>query len=539
MVAGYAAVSAWMTWPLVTRPGSSLAADYGDPVFVSWVLGWVADHLTAVLQGNLDAWGAMWHAPIFSPEPGTLTYSDHFLAQAVQALPLWWLTHNPLLLYNALLLATMTLTAVAAHGLAARLSGSHVAGVVAGITCAFNEYRTFWLSSHLQILSLHWWIAGLWALEVFVASRSLPALAAATLAFIALHYSSSYLMAYCAPFTVAFAVWSLSRHGRLRDTRAWAGVAGAGLVSVAAVWPVVARYLATQKALTFSRSLEETSANSATLEAYGAALPWLAPLVLLAIVGALAPRAGAAVSGRARWGLFALASAAILLSFGPVIRIGGHALPGPYLLLRDSVPGFAGLRVPHRFVTIAATFLAVLAGFGAMWLVRWRLGLVAVILGVALVTRHAWQPPFPLDGVLNSAPLAPPPAYLRPVADMPPLYRFVATTPVDAVIAELPFGDIGYEIRYTFFTGAHRRRSANGYSGVLPPSYLARREALASPLDDLEATWAALAHVTHVVVHTAAWTDDTGARVRAALELRGARVVASVDGAWLYELPPD
>ena len=537
VVIGYTLLSVWITWPLVTRAGTSLAGDFGDPVFVAWVMAWVADHLTAMLGGDLGAWAAMWNAPIFAPETSTLAYSEHFIAQSVQALPVWWATRNPLLAYNVIYLATMALTGVAAHGLAVRLSGRQIAGVVAGVLCMLNDYRTFWSLSHLHTLSIHWWIFGLWALDRFIATRSRGALALATAALIALQLSSNYLMAYCAPFTAAFTVWSLARHGRLRDPRAWAGVVGAGIVSVAAVLPVVWRYLATRQALGFERTLEETSANSATFAAYAAAMPWIAPLVLLALAGVAAPAAAAGLSRRARWGLVGLAFAAGVLALGPAIRLDGETYTGPYMVLRLLVPGFEGLRVPHRFVAIAATLLAVLGGIGAAWLARWRLALLPVAVTVALVTRTGWLPPFPIDGELPSATLAAAPAYLRPSAALPRIYQFVATTPPESVVAELPFGDLGYEIRYTFFTAAHRRRLLNGYSGVLPPSYEARRTVLVTPLADAEAAWAALAPATHVLVHADAWRDDTGERVRAWLDTRGARLVASVDGAWLYALP--
>ncbi len=357
----------------------------------------------------------MWSAPIFAPEAATLTYSDHFLTQSVLTLPVWWLDRNPLLVYNAAFLMTMVAMAAATHGLAVRLSGSVVAGVVAALTSTFNDYRTFWSLSHLQILSVPWWVFALWGLDVFIATGSRAALAGAALSLVALHFASSYLLAYCAPFTAAFVVWSLARHGRLTDVRAWAGVVGAGIVSVLAVLPVVLRYLSTRDALGFSRSLEETSANSATLAAYGEALPWMAPLLALALVGTLAPLALDRLSRPARWGLLAMAAGAVLLSFGPAIRIDGQAYPGPLLLLR-AVPGFEGLRVPHRFVAIAATLLSLLAGVGAAWLTRWRVGLVVTAVAVALVTRTGWQPPFPLDGVLDAEPLAAPPGYLRPAA---------------------------------------------------------------------------------------------------------------------------
>ncbi len=155
----------------------------------------------------------------------------------------------------------------------------------------------------------------------------------------------------------------------------------------------------------------------------------------------------------------------------------------------------------------------------------------------ALVTRTAWTRPYPIDAPLGSGDLAAVPEYLRPAVATPLIYQFVRTLPATAVLVELPFGDLGYEIRYTFFTLAHERRTLNGYSGVQPPSYLARMPLLGAPLAHPDASWRALTPATHVVVHTAGWSDDTGKRLRDWLEGHGARALANPGGAWLYELP--
>ena len=39
-------VSVIVSWPLAAQLGSSLPGDYGDPVFVMWVMAWVNDHVT-------------------------------------------------------------------------------------------------------------------------------------------------------------------------------------------------------------------------------------------------------------------------------------------------------------------------------------------------------------------------------------------------------------------------------------------------------------------------------------------------------------
>lgn len=535
VVGGYTALSVVITWPLATRATTSIAGDLGDPLFNAWVIGWVAEHLTRLVAGDAGAWAAMWNAPVFAPELATLTYSDHFIAQALQALPVWWASGNPLLAYNLVFLATMTLTGVAAHGFTVHLTGRHVAGIVAGVLCAFNEYRAMWIVSHLQILSIHWWIFAIWALDVFVERASMRALVAATAALVALNLSSSYLMAYSAPFTAALTVWSLARHGRLRDRKAWAGVVGAGAVSVLAVAPVLGRYLATRDVLAFTRTLPELVGNSATLALYAGALPWLAPFFTLAVLGMLVPRSLATTSRATRSWLFVMAGVAFVLALGPVIQVAGAEVAGPYALLWKNVPGFDGLRVPHRFVVIAMTLLAVLSGIAALGLWRSWPGRLTVVVVIAIVTRHSWQPPFPLDVPLAAATLTSPPAYLRPAVTVPGPY--VAVTRPGAVLVEFPFGTQAYEIRYTYLTGRHRHRTLNGYSGVLPPSFLARQATLADPLTDADASWASIAPATHAVVHTRAWPDDTGERIRRWLESHGAQVLTTIDGAYVYELP--
>lgn len=537
VVAAYVAAACVFARPLIPHLTSSIAADYGDSLFTAWVMTWVARHLLALAGGDLSAWAAMWDTPIFMPERNTLAYSEHFLGQTLQVLPLYGLTEQPLLAFNLVFLATFALTGLAAHRLAYTFTGSHVGGVVAGLTCMFSEYRVIW-SSHLHMLSVHWWLFALLGIDRYTATRSRWALAGTMAALTMLHLSSNYLMAFTAPLTAAFAVWALARHGRLRDGRAWLALTGAGASSVIVVLPIVLRYLSTRADLGVERSLTEIAANSATLDTYRLAWPWLAPLAALAALGVAAP-AGARlmVTRRARLGLLALTAAAVMLSFGPILHVGGVTWPGPYRLLVDYVPGFTGLRVVERYFVIALALGSVLAGIGAAWLSRWRVGLVVALLLASLAVRPAFATPFMMNREIGTTGLPPQPAYLRPSTTPPAIYRFVRTLPPDAVIAELPFAVLGYEILYTYFTLGHGHRTINGYSGVLPPSYLARAAVLQAPLADPETAWRALAPATHVIVHPYAWHDDTGARIRAWLESHGAQLVIEADHAWLLALP--
>jgi hypothetical protein len=185
-------------------------------------------------------------------------------------------------------------------------------------------------------------------------------------------------------------------------------------------------------------------------------------------------------------------------------------------------------------------FVALLAGCGIAALERrfhWPARVLAVIV-LAVFIGQSRPEAIPINGVLPSPGLVtPPPAYLTPSPELPSIYRAVNSLPEGAVLAELPFGDSWYDLRYMHFAGMHRRRLLNGYSGLFPPSFLARQRVLARPLLDPEASAQALGGASHIVIHRSAWTDDTGARLGAWLEQYGATRIAEADGAALYELP--
>ena len=237
--------------------------------------------------------------------------------------------------------------------------------------------------------------------------------------------------------------------------------------------------------------------------------------------------------------------AAFWLSLGPIamskgVRISGD---GPYAWLFQHVPGFDGLRVPARMGMLVMLFLAVLGGYGALAVERaFRHRRPAVVLAAlaALFLVEASAAPIGLNGTWVAGDLTPPPVPLVAPEGPPAIYRAVAALPARAVLAEFPFGDEQYDLRYMLHSSAHWRPLLNGYSGGFPASHALNRAALGRVLDDPDTAWRVLASsgATHVVVHERAWPDDRGARVSAWLAGRGARLVAESGGDRLFELPP-
>ena len=119
-----------------------------------------------------------------------------------------------------------------------------------------------------------------------------------------------------------------------------------------------------------------------------------------------------------------------------------------------------------------------------------------------------------------------------------PIYRVIRDLPDPVLLAELPFGEPAYDVLAVFNAGHHRRPLLNGYSGFFPPRYLDRARVLHRLPNRAEAAERILreAHVTHLLVHEAAFPDDRGQQISAWLLTIGARPVTSHERDRLFSL---
>lgn len=106
------------------------------------------------------------------------------------------------------------------------------------------------------------------------------------------------------------------------------------------------------------------------------------------------------------------------------------------------------------------------------------------------------------------------------------------------MIAELPFGDPAWELRYVYYSTVHWKRILNGYSGGFPQSYKVRVARLERYRTEPDEAWSALqsAGTTHVIVHEAAMPPEQAPSMRTWLETHGAREVGRFDRDVLYDL---
>jgi hypothetical protein len=252
-------------------------------------------------------------------------------------------------------------------------------------------------------------------------------------------------------------------------------------------------------------------------------------------------RARSRVFLRDRGYFVAVLLAAIWLSLGPIPQSLGRPVEivAPYWLLLEHVPGFDGVRVPARFAMIVALALAALAGYGAAWVSRARLGRAILIVAAVVAVLEGTRVPFIVNGAYALRDFNTPEARLLRPARAPAVYREVAAQPSDAVLIELPLGPPDFDLRAMFYSVVHWRPLVNGYSGFYPPHYGRLITALSEIPRHADVSMEALRSTgaTHLILHQAAYRDGEGEATAQVLTAAGATELFRDGSDLLFLLP--
>lgn len=382
----FLALAAFKTFPQILYLGSRVAPNPGDPLHLTWILAWDVHALTTDPLHLFDA-------NTFYPLERSLAFSEHLLGVLPIFAPVYLLTGNPVAGYNTLFLLSFALSGFSAFCLTYYWTREFWPSLVAGSLFGFAPFR-FGQTGHLQLLNFFWAPFALIFLDQFLRTRRWRHLAGFA-GFYWLQVLSSGTLAYMTTLAVGLYVGyytlvfdrTLLRFSLLQKALAFVGA------TLAILLPFHLPYLEGHQSWGFVRSLGVIRYYAPDVLSYLSAPPfmndlyvslfrpvqpeaadekWLFPglvLPLLVVVGSLG-RAEMLPSRKARQlrQLFWLImGAAVLLSLGPFLIVFGldTRIPLPYLLLYYLVPGFAGMRVPGRFMLLALLAASPLAALGA------------------------------------------------------------------------------------------------------------------------------------------------------------------------------
>lgn len=497
---GLAALALVLTWPL-GDPRARVLPDMDDAFFSIWRLAWIAHQLVRDPVALFDA-------NIFYPATHTLAYSDAMLLVGLAGTPFLWAGVPPAVVHDGLLIAAIVSSAWAMYALARRLTADRLAATLAGVVFAFAPYR-FAHIGHLELQWTAWMPLALLALHALVERPRVRAGLALGGCLAAQLLCSVYYGVFLAVTAGVAWIALVVVHGMRPRLVASTAVAIVPLVLVAV--PYLAPYAASRSAHP-PRTAAEIDLYSATpadylrvptfnalrgREVLGPATEERslypgAAVFALAVVALWRPRAGTT------WVYVALAVFAFDASLGV------HGVT--FRLLQAVAPPLGNLRAPARFASVGLMGLAALAALGVSQLRRPRVRAAVAAVAVVLCVVEYWSRPLPLrDGRLQPMPVD----------------RWLATTPPDTVILELPVPLLrrlwGHETWHQVQSIHHWRHLVNGYSGFLPTGYANTLADLETFPDDTSTARLRRLSVDFIVVRRRNFDEAGYARVAAAL----------------------
>lgn len=399
----FAVLATVMTFPNPTRLTSQIPGDGGDALFIIWTMRWV-NHAAP------HGWNTLWNPNILWPTKNVLAYSDTLLPVAPIFGALEKLTGSTALAFNLISLAAWTAGLWFTYRLALRLLGSWAPAVLVAVAFTFStqhlaQYR------HLQLV-----IGGLFPGVLLLVLRFLERPSpgrGATLAgaLVALTLTASYYGLSTMLCTATIVVVHVALVRRIQWRHLIQGIAAGAFVTAALLGPFALHYsnvtgdpaLQRQPDRAFNAAPSDLIAVSVDNRFVTGFWPvkgrfarktnenWLFPgyvTTFLAAVGVVALASGRLRAARRVETAGVLMAAAVLgvLAFGDVATIHGHDVRLPFGYIRERLPGFAGVRVPARFMLAALLGMTVLAGFGAEALRRRLPPRFALLLVASLTT---------------------------------------------------------------------------------------------------------------------------------------------------------
>ena len=467
----YLALTLVMTVPIANIRHLASASYGGDTRLVIWILAW-DNH--AVLTGH-----SLFDANMFYPAPASLQYSEHMFGISLFTLPIYAITHNPVLAYNLVWVLAFMLNGLAMHALVVHYTGRHLAGFAAGVIFAFSFFDMAQATGHLQMLWM--WLVPM-SLLLFERWIEQPSIARAALwaGAVVLQVLGSWYIAVMVLFANALLVaWRFATSPRGRWTVRIGTIAAIAIVGAAVVYPFARHYIGMELP-----GSQESARNAADWASYlipprntivgrwwtshiGGAPRWIwgEQTLFLGWIATALGAAGLVAMCQSTWwrrvGIFAgMAAVGGALSFGP--HPTSRSATRPFDLFAR-LPGVGGIRAPGRFAVLVLLGLAVLAGtaVAAAERRRPRATRVAIVCLLPFMLAEWFVVDFPGG---RPQPAAIPAIYLTP--ELAHAHAYVSLPTFHATSQWIKVPD------YLLYSTATWVPIANGYGRSEPPNYV-------------------------------------------------------------------
>lgn len=489
--AAYAALTLLLTYPLWLRAASHQLGGGVDPWLFIWTVAWDVHALT-------NAPLAIFDANIFHPEKNTLAFSEHLIGTVIFGAPVIWLTGNPVLAVNAIVLASIFLCGLGGYVLGRRVGLSRPAAFICGVVFAFTPPR-FGRMTQLHLTTIHWVPFALAFLYGYLKDGRARDLRLAVL-FLSLQALTS---GHGAALVVLGGGLMIAHHlivtRRLDLAKRARDFGVPGLLFLLPLVAVSIPYLRARREAGLVRQLDDVGVNAVSWLSTGSRVdrwlidklpdwPWLTQFPDVALFpGVLA--IALAIAGLARrrspapvWFFAVMLLFTVWMAIGPPFGVWQWIY---------WMPGLSFIRVPSRFMLLGMLALAVLAASGFERIFTRRRAGAAALCTVLLCAEFA----MPID--------------VRPYTITPAaIDTWLASRPKPFSAVEIPIPRSSLDalvarshMVYMLHSMEHFQPIVQGYSGIEPPGFRERIHKLMLFPDEAGAALLSDLGVDYAVVH--------------------------------------
>lgn len=494
--------------------GFSTQIEKNDGRLLAWTVSW---DIHKLLTDPLN----IYNANIYYPNSNTLTYSEHFIAGSILAIPVWLITNgNPAASFNFLMILGYTLNAFCAYILVKYLTKRRLAGIVAGIIFGYCSYRIANFG-HLQNMLVFYIPLVVYFLFRYFENKKTKFLVGVGASLLLMSLTSWYHMIFIwAMFVLLMAYFIYKKQLERKDILRFGIMIAANLI---VILPFALPYFAFNKENQSAYTINELKIYSADIGGYlmpppntfigGVVLPWLKitkdrwqeninflgyialALSIIAVFSFKRTSYGFKVKiDKTKLIFAAIGLFFVLLSFGPFLHLSDMVtrIPLLYWFVFNLLPPIRFIRVTGRFATVVFLFLGILAGFGFARILskfksrKWAVAFTGIVSLLILTEYYPYHNFFSYEDV----------------AKTPQVYNKVKTDSTVKAILELPI-DVGpFETtKYIYYAGIHFKPIVNGYSGFEPKDYNFNKHLFEDHLNDIGLIKLKEMGVTHVIVN--------------------------------------
>lgn len=380
----YTLLALIVTWPVAAHFTTGVVGRVGgvDAYQNVWNLWWVAYAFT---HGFVPFTTPL----LYYPDGINLFWQTLGFSQGVVALPVT-LLWGPRAAFNVTVLTSFIIGGYATFLLARHLTANALAALVAGAVYAFSPFHLEKvLDGNLEVAAIQWVPCFVFALYMLLERPSWVWALLSGFCLIWVSLGSWYYGLFCVLYTgCAIIVWILFRkRSRALRLGLW-GVTPLLLWGLVLAPNIVTLAQAGDGTLGDMRNIHvQRSADLIDFFLPNPAHPWWGQQVhaarealypnailwnvALGWVGLLLGGIGIATTWRHSWRWVLLLAATLVLAMGPTLRIAGYdtALPLPFALIQD-LPGIRAGQRPNHMVVLSSLMLALLAAYGATWLMQ-------------------------------------------------------------------------------------------------------------------------------------------------------------------------